>query len=117
MHQQSRGIEHHGNDQAHTQYGQRRLKQATQDLSIAALFLLAQVKQFFDHRCDRKRKTCSEANQRHTPIYFGNGSIGEENIDQIVIVTIIRDLTQTGHDLEHAIQQVNDPTAAYRDVI
>ena len=109
LHEHSGPVEHKAHDGSHTENHQDASDSAPDDLAERLLDLAGGVEGLSNYRCNGKAEGQHDADQRHGPIDIADGLIGEKDVDQILGRAVIFDLDKPCEDLEHLIQQSDDP--------
>ena len=109
LHERVGGAQHHDHDGAHAQNQEDGLQQRRNRLPQGLLHLAAGVEHLAHHRRDGKAEGQHDTDDRHAPIHVADGVVAEKDVDEIVLLAVVRDLGDTGKDLKHLVEHADNP--------
>ena len=116
-HEDARGAQHHAYHQGEADDQEEAADGGPDDLTQGLLLLTFQIEHLAYDRPDREHENQDHADDRHAPVDVVDGLVGEEDVDQVVLLPVVGDGLQPGKDLEQVHQDADEPAEAPLDIV
>ena len=116
-HEDAGGVQHHADHQGEADDEEEAADGGPDDLAQGLLLLSFQVEHLSDDRPDGEHEDEDHADDRHAPIDVVDRLVGEEDVDQVLLLPVVGDGFQARKDLEQLHEDADQPAEGPLDIV